>query len=611
MSARLQRSLLLGAVLLSTGAGALHGQAQDPRSRPPSGRPSVPGVHGLVTSGGHALASMAGVRILMAGGNAFDASVATAATLNVVEPQMSGIAGNGFLTFYHKETDEVLSLMATGAAPKAVDGSRMTAEQLSEGASAGIVPGLFGGWIRLLQRYGTRSLGEVLAPAIDYAGNGHPIEPDLVQAIERRASFFAQHPTSAALFLPGGAPPTPRSMWKQPGLAATMKGVVAAEKAALDAGKSRHEALEAAFEYFYRGPVAQELARFAQANGGFLTEADLASYEPRWETPIHTTYRGFDVYSTPSTSRGGLEVLMQLNLVEGFDLASYGPGSPTTYHLMAEAIKVAKSDIYAYTADPAFVVEVPHAGLLSKEYAASRRAMMQLDQVIPFPEPGKPAGWERAVLRSGVAADGQLFPEETAASHTTSFSVADRFGNVVAVTPTLGSLFGNGVVMGETGLLLNNGMRIGSTSPYPDHINYVRGGQIPILNNSPIIVMRDGEFHLSLGSPGGETIGQTQFQVLVRLLDFGMGIQEAIEAPRFSISADPNFYRAGSEVRMRIESRVPADVINTLLGAGHRIDLLGEFAGDGSMQGILRDPLARTLNAGADPRRPGYAVGFD
>ncbi|MYE35667.1 MAG: gamma-glutamyltransferase family protein, partial [Gemmatimonadales bacterium] len=180
---------------------------------------------------------------------------------------------------------------------------------------------------------------------------------------------------------------------------------------------------------------------------------------------------------------------------------------------------------------------------------------------------------------------------------------------VVAATPTHGGAFGTGVVVGNTGLTFNNGSRVGSTSPYPDHVNYVRGGQIPILNNSPIIVLRDGQFHAALGTPGGETIGQTQFQVLVNLLDFGMPIQEAIAAPRFTLSGEPNFYSPGAEIRFRLEDRLPAAVVGTLEGLGYTVELAPGYA-FGSIQGITLDAVTGTLMAGADPRRVAYAVGW-
>ena len=576
-------------------------------------RPAVPGPNGLVTAG-HPLASMAGLRMLMAGGNAADAAVATLATLNVVRPQMSGMAGNGFVTLYDRVSDRVYSLGATGAAPLAIDPASRTADELNKGIHAGVVPGLFGGWIALLDRFGTMSLDQVLAPAIGYAENGHPIEASVVAAIESHKELFESFPSSRRMFLPLGRVPEPGENFRMPDLANTLRRVVEAEHMALAAGKTRSDALQAAFDRFYRGDIAEEMARFYSENGGDFTMEDFARYEPIWAEPVHTTYRGYDVYTSPPTSRGGLEVTMQLNLVEGFDLGALGPGSPETIHLLAEAIKVAKADIYAYVADPA-LVDVPVDEMLSKDYASARRSLIDPSQVMAYPGAGNPARVEvlqpggRAAGAGASDGPGGHFGEQSYAGSTTSFSIADRFGNVIAATPTHGGGFGTGVVVGNTGLTFNNGTRIGSTSPYPDNVNYVRGGQIPILNNSPIIVLRDGRFHAALGTPGGETIGQTQFQVLVNLLDFRMPIQEAIAAPRFTLRGEPNFYRPGAEVRFSLEDRLPGEVVRTLEGLGYAVELAPGYA-FGSIQGITLDAGTGTLMAGADPRRVAYAVGW-
>lgn len=566
-------------------------------------RPSVDFVHGGVTAG-HPLASMAGLRILLQGGNAADAAVATLSTLHVMRPQSSGTGGNGFFTIYDKATDRVYSLGATGAAPMAIDPAKMTAESLNHGVQAGVVPGLFGGWIAVLDRFGTMSLSEVLEAAIDYAENGHPIEESVARSIAGAKERFERFPTSASFFLPDGEAPEPGEMFRMTDLANTFKKVVEAEQQALRAGKSRSEALQAAFDRFYRGDIAEEMARFYQENGGDFTLEDFAAYEPIWAEPVHTTFRGYDIYSSPSTSRGGFEVAMQLNLVEGFDLRSLGHNSAETLHLLAEAIKVAKSDIYHYVADPEFT-DIPVAGMLSKEYAAERRNLISQRMAMSYPDAGRPAEISAAI----PIPLGPRFDELAEVGGTTSFSVADEFGNVISVTPTHGGGFGTGVVVGNTGLLFNNGTRIGSTSPYPDDVNYVRGGQIPLLNNSPVIVMKDGEFVLAIGSPGGETIGQTQFQTVLNVLEFGMSIQEAVAAPRFVLTAEPNFYLPGADVVLNIENRVDPAVVSRLRDMGHNVELAAPYS-FGSNQGILRDAATGTLSAGADPRRAAYAVGW-
>ncbi|MEO8681358.1 MAG: gamma-glutamyltransferase [Vicinamibacterales bacterium] len=575
-------------------------------------RPAVPGVHGLVTSA-HPLASMAGMRILMAGGNAFDAAVAVAAVLNVVEPQSSSIAGNGFVTVYEKKTGKVYSLAMAGAAPKGLKVAEMTEATLNAGMKAAIVPGNIGGLIAMLDRFGTRTLADVLAPAIEYAEQGHPANDGFVAGIRGGQKMLAQTPTSAALFMPGGRLPVSGEMVRNADLAATLKKLADAEQAATKKGAARSAALRAAHDRFYKGDIAQDIAQYFKANGGVLTEADLAAYAPQWETPLHTTYRGYDVYSNASTSRGGFEVLMQLNLVEAFDLASMKYGSPQAIHLQAEAIKVAKADIYKYVADPAFT-KVPVEGLLSKAFAAERRKLIDPAHAIAYPGAGHPVadnpGTPKGVPYVGDA--GPAWPERYDPDpETTSFSIVDRDGNAVSVTPTIGGGMGTGVVVGHTGLLFNNGLRLGSTSPYPDNVNYVRAGQIPLLNNSPVIVLKNGQLVLAIGTPGGETIGQTEFQGIVNVLDFGLTIQEAIEAPRFRLDPDPNFYKPGAAITLAIERRVPAATIKALEAMGHRVELLTEYtAGVGGMQGILVNQQTRTMTAGADPRRAGYAIGW-
>ena len=606
---RLPCSLSLALVLwLQVGCSGPADRAKDDTAAAvrPTHRPSVPGVHGLV-SAGHPLASMAGMRVLLKGGNAVDASIAVLATLNVVRPQMSGAGGNGFFTIYEKASEKVYSLNATGAAPEALDPSLLNEDDLYKGIKAGVVPGLFGGWITVLDRFGTMSLAELLEPAIDYAENGHPIEQSVTEAIAESQGIFQKFASSRGVFLPDGGVPEPNTHFTMPGLAGTFKKLAEAETQARRRGKSRSEALQAAFESFYRGDIAREIVAFYEEHGGLFTADDLAAYKPIWTEPVHTTYRGYDVYSSPSTSRGGLEVTMQLNCIEGFDVAKLGHNSAELLHLVSECIKVVKADVYRYTADPAGT-DMPVAGMLSKDYAARRRELIRREAVMAFPEAGSPPGVSEEVATARVFV--ARFPERIdPGGHTDSFSIVDAEGNAVACTPTHGSLFGTSVVVGNTGLTFNNGTRVGSTAPYPDHVNYARGGQIALLNNSPVIVLKEGRFVLAIGTPGGETIGQTQFQALLNVLDFDMPIQQAVAAPRIALAADPNFYKPGSAIMLRAEDRISEDVTRKLAAMGHTVERVDGYA-FGSMQGILADLEKGTFVAGADPRRVAYAVGW-
>jgi gamma-glutamyltranspeptidase/glutathione hydrolase len=577
-------------------------------------RPAVTGLHGLVAAG-HPIAASAGLQMLLKGGNAFDAAAAVGAMLTLAEPEMNGIGGNGFMTVFDQKSGKVLSLSMAGAAPRALKPADMTPETLNAGMKAGIVPGNLGGYLTALDRFGTMSVADVFAPAIEYAEKGYAIDPLLAASISRGQRNLSRYPTTAKLFLPGGAPIRAGEVFRNPDYAATLRKLVDAEQQAKAKGASRSAAIRAAFDRFYKGDIAQEVDRFFRENGGLLTASDLAAYEPQWTEPLHTTYRGHDVYSNPSTSRGGFEVLMQANLVEGFDVKSFGPGSARTLHAVIEAIKVAKSDIYRYVADPKFA-SIPAAGMLSKDYAAKRRTLIDMLKPIAYPEPGTPLGAPTSLAQARRSLSLQTigapaFPDHyDAEQHTTSFSIVDRFGNVVGCTPTLGGLFGNNVVVGSTGLLLNNGMRFGSTSPYPENVNYVGAGKVPILNNSPVIVLKGGKPVFVFGTPGGETIGQTEFQMLLNLVDFEMPVQHAIEAPRLALVAEPNFYKPGADITINIESRVPEDVIAALKAMGHRLNVQVGWGSLGHMQAIRIDAKTGVMTAGADPRRTGYAMGY-
>jgi gamma-glutamyltranspeptidase/glutathione hydrolase len=590
--------------------------AQDPdagvnRGRPlPTYRPAVPGIHGLVAAG-HPLAAMAGMQILLKGGNAVDAAVAIGAALNMMEPQMNGIGGNGFMTLYDKKTAKVYSLAMAGAAPKAIQPAAMTPESLDWGMQAGVIPGNFGGYLIALQRFGTMSLAQVFAPAIDYAEHGYPMDRTLATAIGSMQSKLEMYPTTAKIFLPNGKAPQAGDIFKNPDLATTLKKTVEAEQGALKQGKSREAAIQAAYDRFYKGDIAQEFDRFFKENHGLITAADLAAYKPEWSEPLHSTYRGYDIYSNPSSSRGGFELEMALNLVEPYDLGKMGPDSPEALHLMIEAIKLSKADIYHYVADSR-VVHVPDADLLSKTYAQSRDKLISPEKAMSYPSWGTLAHAVSPSQASLKVPAGPAFPDHYEIERdTTSFSIVDQFGNAVSCTPTLGGGFGNGVVVGNTGLLLNNGMRLGSTSPYPDNVNYVRGGQRPLLNNSPTIVMKDGKLAIVYGTPGGETIGQTEFEMLVKLIDFHMPVQQAVESPRFAVDATPNFYKPGADISITVEDRVPAATLLALRAMGHNMKAAGSFtAAVGGMQAIVIDLNTGAMTAGADPRRTGYAIGW-
>lgn len=576
-------------------------------------RPEIVGVNGLVTSA-NSLASQAGLDILKKGGNAIDAAVAVSAVKHVVEFHASGLDGNGFTTIYWAPENKVYSIGMTGAVPYAAKFDELSKEELDIGYKAGCVPGIFGGWIEIMQRFGTMSFAEVMESAINYAENGFPMTPIMSRFIESNRQNFEIYPTTGKVFLPDGKVPQPGEIFYMKDLANTYKRLVAAEKMALNQGKARNEALQAVYDLFYTGEIAQEIVSFYQENNGFFTAKDLADYKPVWKEPLHANYRGYDIYISPSTSRSGYEVLMQLNLLEGFDLQEMGHNSAEYLHTLIESIKLAKSDIYYYVGDEAFV-DIPTESMLSKEYADVRRELINSDKAMIYPEPGDPEtlkavtqkivpSYSTAML-SGIA---DFIDNE----ETTNFEIIDKSGNIVACTPTHGSFFGTRVVVGSTGLLFNNGTRYGSIAPYKDNANSLEGGKISLLGNAPAIVMKDGKPFMAYGTPGGEGIGQTQTQILINVIDFGMGIQDAIEAARARVNPKPDFYIPGADMTIGIEARVPEEVIKKLEEKGHVISgYEDEFTlSVGGAQGILINPEYGTWTAGADPRREGYAIGW-
>lgn len=562
-------------------------------------RVEVPMPHGGI-SAGHPLAAMAGMRMLLQGGSAADAVVAAMAVLNVVEPWASSAAGNGFATCLDRKSGKVSALAFTGGAPRLLDPA-VDPKELASGPKAVTVPGAFGGWIALARRFGRLPLATLLEPAIGYARDGHPLDASIASTIARTQATLARYPTTAAIFLPGGKPPAARSIFRNEPLARTLQGLADAETRARKGGADRDRALQAAYDHFYSGPVAQEFDRFMKEAGGWLRLDDMRAYQPRWADPVTTSYRGLDVYCSPLTSRTGLELCELLNIVEGWDLGAIKPDDPLRTHYLIEAVKLAKADVYRYAADPASSSPTPVNMLLSKAFAARRRGLVDPARAMAYPEGAALAGYTRPERFAALA-------ERASPGDTTSMSAVDSDGNAICVTTTVGGGFGTFVVMGDTGLLCNNGLRTGSTSPYPGHPNHVAPGRIALLGNGPTIVLDKGRLHLVCGSPGGETIGQTQFQFLVNVIDRGMPIQAAIEASRFALDAEPNFYKPGAAITVQMESRFAPAVTQALTEMGHTIEKVGPYA-IGSIQGVLVDSSGARMG-GADPRRMGYAVGY-
>ena len=531
------------------------------------------GANGMVSSA-HPLASMAGVRVLAEGGNAFDAAVATAATLNVVEPYMSGVGGIGVALVHIASEGRIRALNFSGRAPKAAEPDRFTDEAKESTILASMVPGNLAGWLTMHEAYGSLDRERLFQPAIEYAENGFPITFFNSSKIAQAAEILLRFPDTAPIFLDGGRAPLPGTRRKLPHLADSLRKIAAD-----------------GMETFYRGEIADRIVKGNQKLGGLFTEEDLAEYRAEWQEPISVSYRGYQVFTTPPNC-SSFQVLQTLKLMETFDPAELVFQHPNTVHSLMEAVKLCVTDRIEHAGDPDYI-QAPLKGLLSDEYAARQRqridpasAAMVAGERYAMPRP-------EGALKPGSA-------EEFDGGMTTHFAVADRDGNVVTVTQTLGGSFGCGGAMGDTGIFLNNMasyFELDEGSP-----NQIGPGKRVDFVVAPTQTLRDGKFFLSMGTPGSFGILHTTPQFLLNVLEFGMNVQQAIDAPRF---------RYVTERNVQMEEHFPAQVRQEMVARGHMVEVLEKWSMTvGGAQGIMVDNEQGTFQGGADPRRDGYALGW-
>ena len=552
-------------------------------------RPTVMGRRGVVTSA-HPLASMAGIEILLAGGNAVDAAVAVGSTLNVVEPFMSSAGGIGLMLISRGGERHVLDFI--GRAPRAADAAGCTEDDLAGGPKSCATPGNLGGWLAALERFGTMDRARVLAPAIGHAERGVPLTFKNVEFFEAARATLGRSREAERLYLGNGGP--------RAGGVVTYKELAATFRQVAEGGA----------EVFYRGPIAKAIARAVREAGGWLGEEDLAEFKPEWREPATIAYRGQQVYSMPPPF-SAFQMLETLNILEGYDLRAWGHNSVDYLHHLIEAVKLGSADRLAY----AYSGQVPIAGLLSKKYADSQRARIdakraavsegerhtreRLPNQITEGRPSTREGYapsDSPATREGYAPSD--FPAKFADEHTTHFACADAAGTVVSVTQTLGVPFGSGFAIPGTGLVLNNILKWMDLDPASP--NVVRAGRKAGTMMSPTQVFRDGAFALSIGTPGSYGILQTTAQMLLNVLEFGMNVQEAIEAPRVRVYRDR---------LVDAEARITPEVRAGLAARGHQVNEIGDWSWIvGGGQGLMRDAASGALMAGADPRRDGYAL---
>jgi gamma-glutamyltranspeptidase / glutathione hydrolase len=598
-------------------------------------RPQLAGTFGMVAST-HWLASAAGMAVLEAGGNAFDAAVATGLTLQVVEPHLNGPGGEVPVIGHAAATGETFVLSGQGSAPAAATIAAFEALGIDlvpgNGLLPATVPAAFGTWMLLLARYGTLRLRDVLSYAIGYAADGYPLLASASATIEAMAPTFTDHwPTSASVYLGGGVPP-PGSRFANADLAATYARILAEAEAA---GADRETQIEAARRAWYEGFVAEAIDRFlAQAeimdvtgrrNRGLLTGADLAGWRASVEPPVSFDYHGLTVCKTGPWGQGPA-FLAQLGLLDGYDLAAMGAGRAELIHTITECAKLAFADREAWYGDPDHF-DVPLAGLLAPWYAAARRQLVTEEasaELVPGSPDGRPpalpgyalAGFGRAqAVRApnGNPADqGHTTGDPTLASarlgsgDTCHLDVADRFGNLVSATPSGGWLQSSPVVPGLGFCLGTRGQMFTLT---PGFASSLAPGRRPRTTLSPGLALRDGEPYLAFGTPGGDQQDQWTVGFFLNHVVFGMNLQEAIDAPAYHTDHFPSsFYPRESKPRsLTVEDRHDPAVIEELRRRGHEVTVSPAWS-LGRISAVARD--RGMLYAGANPRgMQGYAVG--
>ena len=584
-----------------------------------TGRPVVRGTQGIVAAG-HYLTAMSAMRMLLSGGNAFDAAAAAGFAAAVVEPTAHySLATEGVFMTYHAQSGQVRALSGQGVAPGKATVDTFAQRGLDavptgpQGSLSFTVPGVVDAFILLLESYGTKTLGKVIAPAIGYARHGFPMYPFMREKLGFPSVLeqFRRFPRGGMeVFHPRGAPPEVGQLLVQKELAATLGRLARAEA---EASGDRRAGLQAAHDVFYRGELARTIVECSESVGGLLSMEDLADYRARYEEPVSTTFMGREVCTQSAWTQGAV-MLQALSMLEGTDLRAMGHNSPRYIHTVAEALKLAFADRESYYGDPDFV-KVPLDGLLSKEYAASRARLIRGDVAWPeMPEAGDPWAYAGG---SGLAPSGRAQTAATPSASvgagepkkegTTHFAVIDRDGNVVCVTPS-GGRFDKSVYFKELGCTLSTRSEVFAVDA--QHPNGIQPGKRPRTTLVNYMVCEGGRPVMTLGCPGGDDQAQVDLQLALNVLVFGMDPQQAVEAPRFATQSMPNsfyphVYKPGE---LDVEPGIPLEVRSRLSEMGHVI-VGTDVCGYGAIVTRL-DPETGAMAAGADPRAETYAIGW-
>ena len=528
-------------------------------------RPVVMGTRGAVTCG-HPLGAMAGIRMLERGGSAVDAIVSMAAAVGVVEPEMSGVGGDGFTLVYDASVRRVFTVNGSGPAP-----NRATRDAYADGIPArgprsASVPGAVGGWAAMHRKWGRLEFSEVLSSAVSLATEGFPVNHNLAIYLDEAARHFQLFSASRDVFSPFGRAPGTGDLLRQ-----------------FNLGEALREIGESYGESLYRGPLAERLATAIQADGGLVDTESLAAYNAEIVEPLCVPYRGLTVFEPGPNSSG--HVLLQELLMTGLlDLTDWRSGSDDLIHHMVEIKKLAFEDRERYAADPRVVGDIP-AELLSQEYALDR--LKEID----------PAHARR-----------QPVADSTASGDTTYLAAVDRDGNVASMTTSINMAFGSAYVAGDTGILMNNRMTYWHLDE--GHPNALEPGKRVRHTVSPAILLDGDAPAMAIGTPGSDGQVQTIYQVLVNILDYGMNPQEAVEAPRWRSyvdGQDANWPHRCANV-LQVESRFKNTAIEGLQRRGHQVLRLNGWGSIGSVQAIQIDADRGVYSVGSDPRRDAYGL---
>ena len=576
-------------------------------------RPTVSGMTHMVTAG-HYLATSSGYSILEQGGNATDAGVAAGVTLNVVLPQWTSFGGVAPIIIHDAQKKETVSISGLGRWPRAANIDGYLAKfggKLPAGIPCTVTPAGADAWMTALKLYGTMTFEQVVTQAMDLAENGFPVPSTLAaemaqtgDSLTHESSGQPAWASTVEIFFPGGRNFKTGEILVQKDLARSFMRLIEVERE--NASLGREAAIQAARDFFYKGEIAQEMVNFHQENGGLLTMEDLADFHVGIETPAHGTYKGVDVYTCGPWCQGPVSI-QALQILEGMDLKGVGHNSPDYAHSVLEALSLAMSDREAYYGDPDFVA-VPMQGLLSKSYAEERRALINPRKAFgEMPEAGDP--WRHQGMESPNGKPARPEPVGGGLQADTSYTaVVDRWGNAFSATPS--DNIANSPIVKGLGFIVS--ARGSQSWLDQNHPSSMQPGKRPRLTPNPLLAMKDGKVLMPFGTPGGDIQPQSMVQFFLNVAEFGMEVQEAIEAPRVSTWGFPNSFwpHAYHPGLVGVEGRISPSVVEDLRKRGHNVEVWNDFTPRmGCLCAIHVDHDRGGLHGGADPRRDGYAMG--